>query len=107
MQVALQRGRFADGRYWGEVEVWSLESRMNVKVLLVALIFAMIITNAAAAGPAHRHRQKVQPEAHIACTVLGCIPVPPSCGQTYGRTRNGTPTGYDVIVCPPGVWPLK
>jgi hypothetical protein len=83
------------------------EACMNIKVVLAALVFATTISNLAAARPAHRHRQTVQPETHIACTVLGCIPVPPSCWQTEGQTRKGMPTGYDVIVCPPGVWPLK
>lgn len=54
-----------------------------------------------------RHPPPVAAPHQIACTVLGCIPVPPACDQTYGRTLNGIPTGYDVIVCPPGVWPLK
>ena len=54
----------------------------------------------------HHHTVAVQPERHIACTVVGCMPVPATCGQTYGRTPGGIPTGFDVIVCPPGQWPF-
>ena len=71
---------------------------------------AVVSCNLAAATTAKHNRAKqqvVQQPQQIACTVLGCIPVPPECGQTYGRTRGGIPTGFDVIVCPPGVWPLK
>jgi len=50
----------------------------------------------------HHHAVAAQPERHIACTVAGCVPVPAACGQTYGTTPNGIPTGFDVIVCPPG-----
>jgi hypothetical protein len=47
-----------------------------------------------------------QPPSRIACTVLGCQPIPATCAPVPGRTRSGLPTGYDVIVCPPGVWPF-
>jgi hypothetical protein len=77
------------------------------KILLASLAVAVAVPDLTAARSAHRHRPKAQAEARIACTVLGCIPVPPECGQTYGRTSTGRPTGYDVIICPPGIWPLK
>jgi hypothetical protein len=48
-----------------------------------------------------------QPPAQIACTVLGCMAVPRECTPVAGKTPSGLPTAYDVIVCPPGVWPLK
>jgi hypothetical protein len=77
---------------------------MKTKLLIACLLVAV-------AQPVFAkektHRPRAVQEPHIACTVLGCIPVPPECGQTYGRTRRGSPTGYDVIICPPGVWPLK
>jgi len=79
---------------------------MGIKLVLVAIVLAMTVADAAAAT-ARRHRQKAQPETQIACTILGCIPVPPQCTQTYGRTTKGIPTGFDVILCSPGVWPLK
>jgi len=33
--------------------------------------------------------------------------IPPACTPVAGKTPSGRPTGFDVIVCPPGVWPLK
>ncbi len=70
-----------------------------VASLFAALAFAAIAANAA---PKH-HRAKaargaVQPQ--IACTVVGCIPVPRGCHPEIGYTPDGTPTGYDVTVCP-------
>ncbi|MGA2894460.1 MAG: hypothetical protein ABSE22_16460 [Xanthobacteraceae bacterium] len=82
------------------------------KAAIATLAIAAVMATAATAKSIH-HRRASHPVAearqqnHIACTVLGCIPVPPECGQTYGRTRGGIPTGYDVILCPPGVWPLR
>ena len=77
--------------------------------IIAAIAIAGSAANAAPAKTAH-HRHATHPVAqaqeHIACTVLGCMPVPPQCGQTYGRTPGGIPTGYDVILCPPGVWHL-
>jgi hypothetical protein len=55
----------------------------------------------------HRGVAAAQPEQHIACTVLGCMTIPSVCTPVAGKTPGGLPTGYDVIVCPPGVWPLK
>src|SRR5215831_5976561 len=48
-----------------------------------------------------------QPPARVACTVLGCQRIPAACTPVPGRTWSGLPTGYDVIVCPPGIWPLR
>jgi hypothetical protein len=37
----------------------------------------------------------------IACTKLGCIPIPPQCHPQGGMLDfRGNPTGYDGIVCP-------
>ena len=47
-----------------------------------------------------------QPPRQIACTVLGCMPVPAVCHPKEEHTSGGIPTGYDQIVCPPGVWPF-
>ncbi len=78
-------------------------SAAAIGVALLALGAAFYST----AQAAQRSRHKSEPQRQIACTVLGCIPVPRQCFITYGRTMKGTPTGYDVIVCPPGIWPLK
>jgi hypothetical protein len=81
--------------------------------IIVAVIAALAAPNAAIAKPA-KHRKHVaerhvvhRPPQQIACTVIGCVPVPPGCGQTPGRTWSGMPTGGDVIVCPPGVAPFR
>jgi hypothetical protein len=77
---------------------------------------AALLSNAVAsttkhrlAHPARHHPTPVaaQGPSRIACTVLGCQPIPPACNPVAGRTPGGLPTGYDVIVCPPGVWPLR
>jgi hypothetical protein len=44
-------------------------------------------------------RVRAYPQQQIACTVLGCRPVPPGC-DFYTRT-------YDIVVCPPGVEPFR
>ena len=85
---------------------------MTKAALLIALVTALaspVVTDAAAAKRHHRHavRHTVPAQPQIACTVIGCVPVPPGCGQTGGKTRGGSPTGGDVIVCPPGVAPFR
>jgi hypothetical protein len=34
--------------------------------------------------------------------VVGCLPVPRGCFPTGGKTFGGSPTGFDVMVCPDG-----
>lgn len=48
---------------------------------------------------AHR-RAAVAPQRQIACTVLGCHPVPPGCHPEPQRYFSGMTTGYDTVVCP-------
>lgn len=65
------------------------------------LLIAVLVIAAAVPGIANaKQRSMARNEYRIACTKLGCVPVPPGCGQTWGRKNGGTPTGYDVIVCP-------
>jgi hypothetical protein len=84
---------------------------MNTRIRFAAIgIAAAVISNPAAAktvSPHHARHPAVQQQEpqHIACTTAGCIAVPRQCGQEAGRTPGGMPTGYDVIICPPGVWP--
>jgi hypothetical protein len=88
---------------------------MKKSVVLAAVfagLFAALAPNIADAATPKRHLRQaahrvVQPQQQIACTVIGCVPVPPGCGQTGGKTRGGSPTGGDVIVCPPGVAPFR
>jgi len=85
---------------------------------LAAMAAALAAVAVLPAAPAHgaqrlRHRHATHlapaapPPAQIACTVLGCMPIPAACTPVAGRTPGGIPTGFDVIVCPPGTWPLK
>jgi hypothetical protein len=41
-------------------------------------------------------------QPQIACTDVGCMPVPRGCYPTGGKTFGGSPTGFDVVVCPNG-----
>ncbi len=53
-----------------------------------------------------RHRPSVRassPYRHgpgtIACTHAGCVPVPPGCHAIRERTIDGSPSGFQIIVC--------
>jgi hypothetical protein len=84
--------------------------------MIAALLAAGLLLAPASTGFArsnqHRghsslHQTVAPPSARIACTALGCQPIPAACTPVPGRTWSGWPTGYDVIVCPPGVSPLR
>jgi hypothetical protein len=45
-------------------------------------------------------------QPHVACTVLGCQTIPAACHPKEEHTSSGIPTGFDQIICPPGVWPF-
>jgi hypothetical protein len=55
--------------------------------------------------PATVHRPQIHPP-HVACTVLGCQTIPAACYPKEEHTSSGIPTGFDQIICPPGVWPF-
>jgi len=74
---------------------------------LLVLATALLLVTPAVAATKSKNRVKAAPPQQIACTVIGCVPVPRGCGQTPGRTWSGMPTGGDVIVCPPGVAPFR
>ncbi len=70
--------------------------------LIVGLFAALAFAAAPASAAPKHHRAKTvragaQPQ--IACTVVGCIPVPRGCHSEIGYGPDGTPTGYDVAVC--------
>ena len=44
-------------------------------------------------------RPPARGETRIACTVVGCIPIKPNCHPETGYTADGTPSGFDVVVC--------
>lgn len=50
--------------------------------------------------PAHRRTvTERSPTQQIACTFLGCQPIPRNCHPEQGYYFDGTPTGYDIAVC--------
>jgi hypothetical protein len=73
----------------------------NMKKLLIALA-ALAIPLSAQAAPKHRSHVYA-PQPQIACTYAGCLPVPRGCYPTGGKTWDGLPSGFDVMVCPGGV----
>jgi hypothetical protein len=76
------------------------------KSLIIAIIASLVSTLVNAKSYTQR-RTKAQPRSQIACTVLGCSPVPAGCVPRPGRTWSGLPSGFDVIVCPPGGRPVR
>jgi hypothetical protein len=91
---------------------------MSFTALFISALLSvgMLITPASIASAAtshhrsHSHRQPAATApapARIACTAAGCQPIPSGCMPVPGRTWSGLPTGYDVVVCPPGVAPLR
>ena len=51
---------------------------------------------------ASRKKRTVQPApgVQIACTHVGCNPIPRGCRIEKEFSWDGTPTGYDLVVCP-------
>jgi hypothetical protein len=48
----------------------------------------------------HPRQARAAPSGRkIACTVLGCRPVPRGCTPVTGRDWWGNPTDYDDVVC--------
>jgi hypothetical protein len=70
--------------------------------IVMAVVLALALMPASAASKHHKSKTKpttaAQPQ--IACTVVGCSPVPRGCHPEMGYTSGGTPTGFDVAVCP-------
>jgi hypothetical protein len=78
--------------------------KRKLAVLSVSIVTALMLAQSADAARRVRHHAvpAAAPQRQIACTVLGCMPIPPECHPIGGKTPGGIPTGYDVIVCPPG-----
>jgi hypothetical protein len=78
-------------------------------VALAAFGFAALPADAASSHYRHHHYRHhavseragaayaYQPQ--IACSVVGCQPVPRGCHPEMGYSPDGTPTGFDVAVC--------
>jgi hypothetical protein len=75
----------------------------EVKVMKPIFVLAFAAVLAAIALPADAASRKQsraqQPQGQIACTTAGCLRVPPGCRPAPGRTWNGDPSGFDVMVC--------
>ncbi len=82
-----------------------------IAVPLTAGILRALASTAMAAASQHRshssqhHTTPAPPR--IACTQLGCQPVPAGCMPVPQLTWDDLPTGFDAIDCPPGVSPLR
>jgi hypothetical protein len=72
-----------------------------MKTFSIAAAVVLLALPASAATKHHRHfshsARGAQPQ--IACTVVGCMPVPRGCHPEMGSTPDGTPTGFDVVAC--------
>ena len=59
-----------------------------------------VVAQATQQQPAARKKRTVDPGLQIACTRLGCNPIPKGCRIEKEFSWDGTPTGYDLVVCP-------
>ncbi len=76
---------------------------MKTIILVITAVVLALALMPASAGPRHHKRAtkaSAAPQPQIACTVVGCLPVPRGCHPEMGYTPDGTPTGFDVVVCP-------
>jgi len=76
-----------------------------VHLVTIAAVAVVVAAPANAAKKHHRvhvsqsARAAYASQPQIACTRVGCIPIPRHCHPEMGYTPNGTPTGFDVAVC--------
>ena len=71
------------------------------KLMIVLAVLAIPVT--AQAATKHKQVRSSAPQQQIACTDVGCLPVPRGCYPTGGKTADGSPSGFDVMVCSNGV----
>jgi len=69
--------------------------------VITAIVLALALMPASAASRHHKRHSEAAtaPQQQIACTVVGCNPVPRGCHPATGYTPDGTPTGFDVVAC--------
>jgi hypothetical protein len=72
---------------------------MKVLALTLALLAVPAVAQAASKHVSHAARAAYGSQREIACSVVGCMPVPPGCHRATGRTFDGTPTGFDIADC--------
>ena len=80
-----------------------------MRIAAVIAMALLIAAPAAADGAAPAHRMVVGAEAQgaaprsparrIACTRTGCRDVPPGCSVEIERTLDGSPSGFEMIIC--------
>ena len=89
------------------------EGPMNLKIVLTAGIalgfvdLRSVVPTAVAADTAtisaaikkKSAASRQQEPNQVACTELGCHPIPPSCHPQMGYNWDGIPTGFDIVVC--------
>jgi len=57
-------------------------------------------TAQATPSTAPRRKRATEPSLQIACTRVGCHPIPRGCQIEKEYSWDGTPTGFDLVVCP-------
>ena len=79
-----------------------------MKALALALAVLVVSFAAQAATKQHTRHHVSKPargtyasQPQIACTQVGCLPVL-GCYPQGGKTFDGDPSGFDVMVCPGG-----
>lgn len=78
-----------------------------MKVVMFVAALALIAFPAEAASKKQRHhRGHNSYGAQIACTQFGCVPVRRGCYPAPGKTWDGDPSGFDVMVCGGGSYTM-
>jgi hypothetical protein len=80
-----------------------------MKVLMFVAALALLAAPAEAASKKksrHHHQGHNAYGAQIACTPAGCLRVPRGCHPAPGRTFDGDPSGFDVMVCGRGSYSM-
>ena len=74
----------------------------TILLIVTAAVLSLVLMPASAATkhPKRNSNATAAEQQQIACTVVGCMPVPRGCHPEMGYTPGGTPTGFDVAVCP-------
>ena len=96
-------GPVGKARYASLAEKRSLERNETTMKKIIPLATAILLAFAlmpASAASKHKRHTTAPPQQQIACTVVGCMPVPRGCHPEIGYTPWGTPTGFDVAACP-------
>jgi hypothetical protein len=79
------------------------KNEVTMKTFLMIVAALALPMSAQAATSQHSTALKAHAyQPQIACTEVGCLPVPRGCYPTGGKTFSGLPTGYDVMVCADG-----